>query len=50
MGMAVDGLYRDSPGGFAHGAMAWDMVLVGWRSEYGATALGWEELVASEGR
>jgi hypothetical protein len=32
-----------------HGAMAWDVALVGWRSEYGGTVYGWEEEVAAEG-
>eukprot|EP00729_Bicosta_minor_P024352 gene24352-8327_t len=30
--------------------MAWDVALVGWRSQYGGTVLGWEEEVAAEGR
>lgn len=34
---AVDGLYRGSPGLYVHGAMAWDVPYVGWRSEYGGT-------------
>jgi len=34
---AVDGLYRTAPSVFVHGAMAWDVPLVGWRSEYGGT-------------
>ena len=49
-GPAVDGLFRDSWGCFVHGAMAWDVLYVGWRSEYGATCLGWRDLVESEGR
>lgn len=49
-GAAVDGLYRGSPPVFLHGAMAWDVALVGWRSQYGGTVLGWEEEVAAEGR
>ena len=50
MGAAVDGLFRANPGAFVHGAMAWDSLYLGWRSEYGATVLGWPELVAEEGR
>jgi hypothetical protein len=49
MGAAVDGLYRASPPVFVHGAMAWDVPYVGWRSEMGATALGRSSLVAGEG-
>lgn len=49
-GAAVDGLYRGTPPVFLHGAMAWDVALVGWRSQYGGTVLGWEEEVAAEGR
>ena len=46
---AVDGLYRSSPPGYVHGAMAWDVLYVGWRSQYGATVLGWGDNVAAEG-
>ena len=46
---ALDGLYRDAPPVFLHGAMAWSVALVGWRSEYGATCWGWEQEVAAEG-
>jgi hypothetical protein len=46
---SVDGLFRSEPSVFLHGAMAWDVALVGWRSEYGATVWGWEEEVAAEG-
>jgi hypothetical protein len=49
MGLAVDGLFRNNPGGFVHGAMAWDTLYVGWRSEYGATVFGQSNLVAQEG-
>ena len=49
LGLAVDGLFRDAPGAFVHGAMAWDVLFVGWRSQYGATVLGKPELVASQG-
>ena len=49
LSLAVDGLYRDSPGAFVHGAMAWDSLYLGWRSEVGATVLGAPELVAHEG-
>jgi hypothetical protein len=47
---AIDGLFRDSPPVYLHGAMAWDVALVGWRSQYGATCWGWTENVAAEGR
>jgi hypothetical protein len=47
---AIDGLYRSAPTVYLHGAMAWDVPLVGWRSEYGATCWGWTENVAAEGR
>ena len=47
---AIDGLFRQAPPVFLHGAMAWDVALVGWRSEYGGTLWGWEEEVAAEGR
>ena len=50
MSLAVDGLYREKPGAFVHGAMAWDSLYLGWRSEYGATVLGAADLVATEGR
>jgi hypothetical protein len=50
LGAAVDGLWRADPGMFVHGAMAWDLPYVGWRSEYGATVLGWGALTAAEGR
>ncbi len=50
LSFAVDGLYRQDPGAFVHGAMAWDDLYLGWRSEYGATVFGAPELVASEGR
>jgi hypothetical protein len=50
MSLAVDGLYRAHPGAFVHGAMAWDSLYLGWRSEYGATVFGAPELVANEGR
>ena len=50
VGASVDGLWRDDPPGFLHGAMAWDVYLVGWRSEYGGSALGWHERVAAQGR
>ena len=46
---AVDGLWRESVQTFVHGAMAWDVPLVGWRSEYGATVFGQPERVALEG-
>lgn len=46
---AVDGLWRDGPQTFVHGAMAWDVPLVGWRSEYGGTIFGQSERVAMEG-
>lgn len=46
---AVDGLWRDGPQTFVHGAMAWDIPLVGWRSEYGGTIFGQSERVAMEG-
>ena len=46
---AVDGLFRDDPGAFVHGAMAWDTLYAGWRSEYGGTVWGWSELVTLEG-
>jgi hypothetical protein len=49
MGAAVDGLFRDSPSMFVHGAMAWDVPYVGWRSECGATVFGRSSLVAAEG-
>ena len=49
LSLAVDGLYRDNPGAFVHGAMAWDSLYLGWRSEVGATVLGSPELVAHEG-
>lgn len=49
MSTAVDGLFRDNPGVFVHGAMAWDVPYVGWRSEYGGTVFGRNDLVASEG-
>lgn len=42
----MDGLWRDDPPVFLHGAMAWDVALVGWRSGFGGTALGWHERVA----
>jgi hypothetical protein len=32
-GASVDGLWRLNPPVFVHGAMAWDVVYVGWRSE-----------------
>lgn len=50
MSLAVDGLFRADPGAFVHGAMAWDSLYLGWRSEYGATVFGSPELVAQEGR
>ena len=50
LSLAVDGLYREKPGAFVHGAMAWDELYLGWRSEYGATCVGAPELVANEGR
>jgi len=50
LGTAVDGLWRSNPGIFVHGAMAWDVPYVGWRSEYGATVLGRGNLTAAEGR
>ena len=50
MSLAVDGLYREKPGAFVHGAMAWDSLYLGWRSEYGATVFGAPELVSNEGR
>jgi hypothetical protein len=50
MGPAIDGLFRDNPGVFVHGAMAWDVPYVGWRSEYGATVYGRGAMVAQEGR
>ena len=50
MSLAVDGLFRANPGAFVHGAMAWDSLYLGWRSEYGATVFGAPELVAQEGR
>lgn len=46
---AIDGLYRTSPPVYLHGAMAWDVALVGWRSQYGATCWGWTENVAAQG-
>jgi hypothetical protein len=46
---ALDGLWRESVQTFVHGAMAWDVPLVGWRSEYGATVFGQPERVAMEG-
>jgi hypothetical protein len=49
LGLAVDGLFRDVPGAFVHGAMAWDSLYLGWRSQYGATVLGQPELVAKQG-
>ena len=49
MGPAIDGLFRDNPGIFVHGAMAWDVPYVGWRSEYGGTVYGRSDLVADEG-
>ena len=48
-GAAVDGLWRDSPPVYVHGAMAWDVPLLGWRSEYGGTIWGQPERVAQEG-
>lgn len=30
---AVDGLFRNAPPVYVHGAMAWDVALVGWRSQ-----------------
>ena len=48
-GAAVDGLWRDSAQTFVHGAMAWDLPLVGWRSEYGGTIFGQVDRVAMEG-
>ena len=50
LSLAVDGLFRENPGAFVHGAMAWDSLYLGWRSEYGATVFGAPELVATEGR
>ena len=50
MSFAVDGLFRADPGAFVHGAMAWDSLYLGWRSEVGATVLGAPEMVAEEGR
>lgn len=44
--LAVDGLWR--PPVFVHGAMLWDKPLPGWRTLYGATALGWHERVAAQ--
>ena len=49
MGLAIDGLWRASPSVFVHGAMAWDVGYLGWRSEYGATLFGSPEKVAAEG-
>ena len=46
---AVDGLWREATQTFVHGAMAWDLPLVGWRSEYGGTIFGQTERVAMEG-
>jgi hypothetical protein len=46
---AVDGLWRDATPVFVHGAMGWDVPLVGWRSEYGGTVLGDGDYVAREG-
>ena len=46
---AVDGLWRDGAQTFVHGAMAWDLPLVGWRSEYGGTIFGQVDRVAMEG-
>ena len=44
------GLFRANLGIFVHGAMAWDVPYVGWRSEYGGTVYGRGDLVAGEGR
>jgi hypothetical protein len=46
---AVDGLWREATQTFVHGAMAWDVPLVGWRSEYGGTIFGQVDRVALEG-
>lgn len=46
---AVDGLWRADLQDFVHGAMAWMVGLVGWRSEYGATVTGHADRVAMEG-
>jgi len=50
LSFAVDGLFRSNPGAFVHGAMAWDALYLGWRSQYGAVVLGAAELAESEGR
>lgn len=44
--LAIDGLWR--PPVFMHGAMLWNVPLVGWRTLFGATALGWHERVAAQ--
>lgn len=44
--VAVDGAWY--PPVFVHGAMLWNMPLPGWRTLFGATALGWHERVKAE--
>jgi hypothetical protein len=45
-GLAIDGLWRAPV--FVHGAMLWDIPLLGWRTLFGATVLGWHERVAAQ--
>ncbi|MCB1130412.1 MAG: DUF4450 domain-containing protein, partial [Verrucomicrobiae bacterium] len=43
LNIAADAVWDEKAKGFLHGAVAWRMVLLGWRVPYGGDALGWHE-------
>lgn len=46
--LAMDGMWY--PPVFAHGAMQWNLQLVGWRTLFGAIAYGWHDRVLAQAR
>ena len=43
LNVAADGVWDDQAKGFTHGAVAWRIVLLGWRGAYSGDVLGWPE-------
>ena len=47
LNVAADAVWDSKAGGFLHGAVAWRVLLLGWRAGYAGDSLGWHERTRS---
>lgn len=47
LNVAADAVWDSKNGGFLHGAVAWRVLLLGWRCGYAGDALGWHDRTRS---